>query len=134
MSNLNKPLSPFSSSNESSKRTIPVDGGYSVWSDWSECSVACGGGTQSRYRTCTNPAPAHGGADCSGPASETRTCRQNDCPGQSIFILLSFLPNFMHRSCISLKESTRDEHLDLQNSVWSMRMATLLGQESKVFC
>ena len=62
------------------RRILSVDGGYSVWSDWSECSATCGGGTQSRYRTCTNPAPAYGGADCSGPASETRTCAENECP------------------------------------------------------
>jgi len=51
----------------------PVDGG---WSDWGACSADCGGGTQTR--TCTNPAPANGGADCVGDPSQT--CNTQACP------------------------------------------------------
>lgn len=53
--------------------TSPVNGG---WSDWSTCSVTCGGGTQTR--TCTNPAPANFGADCTGSASQA--CNTDPCP------------------------------------------------------
>jgi len=42
----------------------PVNGG---WSDWSDCV----NGSQSR--TCTNPAPANGGADCQGPSTQACT-------------------------------------------------------------
>ena len=52
----------------------PVDGGYSDFGDWSECSTDCGGGTRTRTRTCTNPAPANGGADCVGESTETHSC------------------------------------------------------------
>ena len=58
-----------------------VDGGYTDFGDWSECSAECGGGTQTRSRTCTNPAPAKGGADCEGDSSETRECNTHACPG-----------------------------------------------------
>ena len=53
----------------------PVNGGYSAWS---ACSQTCGTGTQTR--TCTSPAPAFGGANCSalGPASQT--CNTQPCP------------------------------------------------------
>ena len=71
--------------------SIPVDGGYSDFGDWSACSVPCGEGTQTRTRTCTNPAPAHGGADCVGEASQTQTCKENDCPGFNIASIV--LPN-----------------------------------------
>ncbi|XP_019632279.1 PREDICTED: coadhesin-like, partial [Branchiostoma belcheri] len=58
----------------------PVNGGWSSWGGWSSCSVTCGSGSQSRSRTCTNPAPAFGGANCVGPAQETRQCNAGSCP------------------------------------------------------
>ena len=60
-----------------------VDGGWSEWSDWTECSKDCGGGEKSRTRECNNPAPAHGGSYCSGISEETVTCNEDvPCPGQ----------------------------------------------------
>ncbi|XP_013411289.1 uncharacterized protein LOC106174328 isoform X4 [Lingula anatina] len=61
-------------------QNCPVDGGYSDWSLWSTCTVTCGGGQQTRKRTCTNPAPQFGGAFCSGPTSESQTCNSQQCP------------------------------------------------------
>ena len=60
---------------------ISVNGGYTDFGSWSECSAECGEGTQTRSRTCTNPAPANGGSDCVGEASQTRPCKERDCPG-----------------------------------------------------
>ena len=65
---------------ECNTQGCPVDGGYSDFGDWSECSVECEGGTQTRTRTCTNPAPANGGTDCVGDATETQNCNTNPCP------------------------------------------------------
>ncbi len=49
--------------------TYPVNGG---WSAWSAQSTQCGySGVQTR--TCTNPSPANGGADCSGPSTQSYT-------------------------------------------------------------
>ena len=61
---------------------ISVDGGYSKFGSWSKCSAECGGGTQTRSRTCTNPAPANGGADCVGASIQERDCNTKGCPGQ----------------------------------------------------
>ena len=74
-----------------------VDGGYSDFGDWSECSAECDGGTQTRSRTCTNPAPANGGADCVGDSTESRECNTQGCPGMSsvgskIFIFMEHHP------------------------------------------
>ena len=56
-----------------------VDGAWSDFGAWSECSAGCGGGTQTRTKTCSNPAPAFGGADCVGDAEESRECNTNAC-------------------------------------------------------
>ncbi|OGE20501.1 hypothetical protein A3A14_00720 [Candidatus Daviesbacteria bacterium RIFCSPLOWO2_01_FULL_43_38] len=45
----------------------PVAGG---WTDWSACSVTACGSTGTQTRTCTEPAPANGGATCSGASSQ----------------------------------------------------------------
>ena len=72
---------------------ISVNGGYSDFGDWSECSAECEGGTQTRTRTCTNPAPAHGGTDCVGDSSETRNCNTHPCPSKITLV---------HKICASL--------------------------------
>ena len=63
--------------------TLTVDGGWSAYGAWSQCSVTCGGGNQSRSRTCTNPPPAHGGRQCSGKSTENRVCGTAECPGKT---------------------------------------------------
>ena len=62
-----------------------VFGGWSEFEEWSECSTTCGGGTQTRTRSCTNPAPAYDGLDCQGESSETQDCNNQNCPGKIDF-------------------------------------------------
>ena len=63
---------------------ILVNGNYTAWSAWEECSATCGGGIQQRVRTCTYPSPANGGKDCTalGPAVETKDCNSQPCPSE----------------------------------------------------
>ncbi|XP_035685697.1 SCO-spondin-like [Branchiostoma floridae] len=70
----------------------PVDGGWSDWSPWSSCSVTCGNGTETRDRSCTNPAPAHGGADCVGPDQEAQDCDTGvPCPAPTTEAMTTLL-------------------------------------------
>ncbi|XP_035689728.1 fibrillin-2-like [Branchiostoma floridae] len=57
-----------------------VDGGWSLWSGWSNCSASCGVGTQERTRQCDSPPPQHGGRDCRGPDRQERLCFSGQCP------------------------------------------------------
>uniref|UniRef100_A0AAY4EXQ4 Semaphorin-2A n=1 Tax=Denticeps clupeoides TaxID=299321 RepID=A0AAY4EXQ4_9TELE len=59
----------------------PVKGLWSCWSSWSQCSVSCGGGHYQRTRTCSNPAPKHGGDICIGLHTEEALCNTQECEG-----------------------------------------------------
>lgn len=59
-----------------------VDGGFTPFSNFSSCSKTCGGGTQSRLRSCSNPEPQFGGKNCSGNYKETRECNTQPCPSK----------------------------------------------------
>ncbi len=63
-----------------------VDGGYSEWQEWSECSLTCGGGTRHRRRLCDNPVPIQGGRMCDGADDNgvevvSEDCNVEPCPG-----------------------------------------------------
>ena len=58
-----------------------VDGNWGNWGSWGSCSVTCASGTQSKSRSCSNPAPAHGGASCGGSATSIKGCTRSPCPG-----------------------------------------------------
>ena len=61
---------------------ISVDGKWGSWGKWGTCSLTCGGGQQSRLRTCSDPAPQYGGASCSGTATSSQTCNTQNCPSE----------------------------------------------------
>ncbi|XP_062336365.1 SCO-spondin [Osmerus eperlanus] len=56
-----------------------VDGGWSQWGAWSQCSTSCGGGATFRVRQCDNPAPQGGGRGCVGVAEQQRECNTHTC-------------------------------------------------------
>lgn len=60
---------------------VPVDGAWTPWSVWSDCSVTCGHGTQIRTHACINPPPRNNGSDCLGPERETKDCPTLPCLG-----------------------------------------------------
>ena len=54
-----------------------VDGGFSQWTTWSQCSATCGIGTQHRNRSCTDPSPANNGKPCNGTSYQTQRCNNS---------------------------------------------------------
>lgn len=61
-----------------------VEGNWSEWSFWEECSRTCGQGNRTRVRTCSNPPAQHGGKQCEGNAVEVIMCSVRPCPGQKM--------------------------------------------------
>ncbi|XP_060568381.1 sushi, von Willebrand factor type A, EGF and pentraxin domain-containing protein 1-like isoform X2 [Ruditapes philippinarum] len=57
-----------------------VDGEWSEWGNWSECSTTCGDGEKRRKRLCNNPSPDNGGEDCHGDTFDFINCNNTDCP------------------------------------------------------
>uniref|UniRef100_A0A672QBC2 Semaphorin-2A n=1 Tax=Sinocyclocheilus grahami TaxID=75366 RepID=A0A672QBC2_SINGR len=55
------------------KNPCPVPVSWVSWSAWSKCSVPCGGGIQSRIRTCEN------GNTCPGCPLEYKVCNLDAC-------------------------------------------------------
>ena len=59
--------------------TDTVDGDWSRWTAWSQCSVTCEKGVQSRTRMCNNPTPRNGGRECEGKNTDKRSCVKRSC-------------------------------------------------------
>uniref|UniRef100_A0A8C7WLU6 SCO-spondin n=1 Tax=Oryzias sinensis TaxID=183150 RepID=A0A8C7WLU6_9TELE len=58
-----------------------VDGGWGQWAAWTQCSLSCGTGLQSRRRSCDNPAAQGSGRGCMGAAEQTKDCNTQTCKG-----------------------------------------------------
>uniref|UniRef100_A0A673BR64 Adhesion G protein-coupled receptor B1a n=1 Tax=Sphaeramia orbicularis TaxID=375764 RepID=A0A673BR64_9TELE len=54
--------------------------GWSVWGQWAQCSSDCGGGIQTRARTCQSP-PEESYL-CEGVVEEGRPCNSQPCTGK----------------------------------------------------
>merc|ERR1712179_887522 len=65
----------------------PVNGNWTVWSKSGGCSKACApGGKQNYTRTCSNPTPAHGGTNCTGPTERSEACNAGiTCPVHGVW-------------------------------------------------
>ena len=51
-----------------------INGGWSVWSNWSACTVKCGKGLRIRTRKCNSPLPQNNGLNCSGDSIMVERC------------------------------------------------------------
>ena len=58
----------------------PIDGGWSQWTDDTECDAECGQGNKKKSRKCNNPSPKHGGKECVGESSMDEACKLKECP------------------------------------------------------
>ena len=69
---------------------ILVNGGWSNWTDWTNCSKTCGfDGNQTKSRKCDNPEPQHNGTDCTGLDVLEQKCANISCPGNVVLYALN---------------------------------------------
>uniref|UniRef100_A0A3Q4BHH2 Complement factor properdin n=1 Tax=Mola mola TaxID=94237 RepID=A0A3Q4BHH2_MOLML len=73
------------------QNTCPVDGFWSGWSSWGECSSSCipqgKPPTRTRHRSCSNPAPSSSppGRGCQGDKRQIENCNHLPyCPGTPV--------------------------------------------------
>lgn len=67
----------------------PVNGGWSQWSAFEECSPDCGNGVKARFRECNSPTPANGGLQCEGDSVDVINCNAGDCASNSLAFYVS---------------------------------------------
>ncbi|XP_068616631.1 adhesion G protein-coupled receptor B1 [Brachionichthys hirsutus] len=61
-------------------KELQANGGWSLWGQWAQCSSECGGGIQTRTRTCQSlPEESY---LCEGVVEEGRPCNSQFCKGQ----------------------------------------------------
>ncbi|KAL5011781.1 hypothetical protein ScPMuIL_010332 [Solemya velum] len=51
-----------------------IDGGWSCWNEWSNCTGTCGQSLRARTRICDDPVPDYGGSSCRGESREEEHC------------------------------------------------------------
>lgn len=61
-----------------------IDGKWMILQDWSTCTLACGGGTQTLHRLCIPP--SNGGNACEGGPILNRTCNTQACPNVRVVV------------------------------------------------
>ncbi|CAD7087041.1 unnamed protein product [Hermetia illucens] len=82
------------------ERPNTIDGGWSKWGKYSDCSRTCGGGVQVSERTCSNPYPENGGAYCLGEEKRYKICNTKPCPLGT--------PSFRAQQCAEFNQIPRN--------------------------
>ncbi|XP_017779110.1 PREDICTED: A disintegrin and metalloproteinase with thrombospondin motifs 12-like, partial [Nicrophorus vespilloides] len=59
---------------EIGERPAAINGGWSDWGSYTDCSRTCGGGVSYSSRDCNNPKPQHKGRYCMGERKRVKIC------------------------------------------------------------
>jgi len=94
----------------------PLDGDWSQWGPWTQCSQTCGitGGTiLRRSRLCNQPPPMNGGQHCPGNDTETARACFTPCPGKFASRVILWIQNRLNIFDLILrkKNKLRQKHI-----------------------
>ncbi|XP_078604169.1 hemicentin-1-like isoform X2 [Branchiostoma floridae x Branchiostoma japonicum] len=78
-------VGPYTETKTCNPRQCEIDGGWSEWSVWEECSATCGKGVHQRTRSCNNPMPQNGGKPCTGESTQVQDCHADPCPVNGVW-------------------------------------------------
>ncbi|XP_063406740.1 netrin receptor UNC5A-like [Mytilus trossulus] len=77
-----------------------IDGSWSKWTTWTDCTRRCNGGLKERVRSCDNPSPINGGSHCNGTSTEADLCNTISCSGIETKMVLALLVGGVSVGCI----------------------------------
>jgi len=99
---------------------VSVDGGWSAWGPWSECSTTCGlDGLRRRERRCDNPLPRYDGRPCEGDTVETSTCPPTtECPGT---IQIQIFIDTLAQKCLKATNMTHNKSIGTDTHTYTIR-------------
>lgn len=115
---------------------VPVDGGWTPWSVWSDCSVTCGHGTQIRSHACINPPPRNNGSDCLGPERERRDCPNLPCLGLFTDFLLFIIMLYWHYTYFIQSTVTQLRFVVVVDGIagrWSLSLVSMVVMFPKLW-
>uniref|UniRef100_A0A3P9HD46 Complement factor properdin n=1 Tax=Oryzias latipes TaxID=8090 RepID=A0A3P9HD46_ORYLA len=70
---------PHIQTKDCNSQPCSVEGQWSEWTPWGQCSLSCGSGIQSRYRFCASPQSSSSGLPCLGPHRHDQVCILTPC-------------------------------------------------------
>ncbi|XP_060561874.1 cartilage intermediate layer protein 1-like [Ruditapes philippinarum] len=77
----NQCLGDFTETEVCVEMSCPEYGKWTTWGPWESCGVSCGGGFQSRTRSCSKAESSD--IDCIGTSFQEKTCNEWKCPVSS---------------------------------------------------
>ncbi|XP_052085684.1 scavenger receptor cysteine-rich type 1 protein M130-like isoform X2 [Mytilus californianus] len=79
-----------------------IDGCWSTWTNWTDCTRLCNGGLKERSRYCDDPPPFNGGLYCNGTPVEANLCNNFSCSGIETKMILALIVGGEAVGCIVL--------------------------------